>query len=102
MARAIYGPAFNPELTLKSLSYFGDGNLPTLPKDVQNRLIEVVRRSTCRVFRWSNAINRKLEPIEARSMKAIPLTAETEAIARRVIWFEEPRQALIDPIRFLA
>lgn len=42
-AKAIYGPAFNPELTLKSLSYFGDGNLPTLPKDVQNRLIEVVR-----------------------------------------------------------
>lgn len=35
-------------------------------------------------------------------MRTIPLTAETEAIARRVIWFEEPRQALTDPVRFLA
>lgn len=35
-------------------------------------------------------------------MKPIPLTRETEAIARRVIWFEPPAQALSDPIRFMA
>jgi hypothetical protein len=35
-------------------------------------------------------------------MKPIPLTAETEAIARRVIWFESPAEALADPIRFMA
>jgi len=35
-------------------------------------------------------------------MKPIPLTAETEAIARRVVWFESPAQALSDPIRFMA
>ncbi len=35
-------------------------------------------------------------------MKPIPLTPETEAVARRVIWFETPAQALADPIRFLA
>jgi hypothetical protein len=35
-------------------------------------------------------------------MKPIPLTAETEAIARRVIWFEPPAAALADPIRFMA
>ena len=35
-------------------------------------------------------------------MKPIPLTAETEAIARRVIWFEPPAEALADPIRFMA
>jgi hypothetical protein len=32
----------------------------------------------------------------------IPLTAETAAIAKRVIWFEPPAQALADPVRFLA
>jgi hypothetical protein len=35
-------------------------------------------------------------------MKPIPLNPETEAIARRVIWFEEPALALEDPIRFMA
>ena len=35
-------------------------------------------------------------------MKPIPLTPETAAIARRVIWFEAPAQALSDPIRFMA
>ena len=35
-------------------------------------------------------------------MKPIPLNAETEALARRVVWFEEPAEALEDPIRFMA
>jgi len=35
-------------------------------------------------------------------MKPLPLTPEVESIAKRVVWFEEPRQALADPVRFLA
>lgn len=35
-------------------------------------------------------------------MKPIPLNPETEAIARRVVWFEEPPDALADPVRFVA
>ena len=35
-------------------------------------------------------------------MKAIPLNPETEEIARRVIWFEPPSEALQEPIRFMA
>jgi hypothetical protein len=35
--RAVYGE-FNPIITLKALSYFGDGDLPGLPKEVQNTL----------------------------------------------------------------
>ena len=31
-------------------------------------------------------------------MKPIPLNPETEAVARRVVWFEEPAEALEDPI----
>jgi hypothetical protein len=35
-------------------------------------------------------------------MKAIPITPETLAVARRVIWFEPPETALSDPVRFMA
>lgn len=35
-------------------------------------------------------------------MIAIPVTPQTLEIARRVIWFESPAQALAQPIRFLA
>jgi Nucleotidyl transferase AbiEii toxin, Type IV TA system len=41
-AGALYGSAFNPQLTLKSLCYFGDGTLPTLPQDVRDRLVFAV------------------------------------------------------------
>lgn len=35
-------------------------------------------------------------------MNPIPLNNETAALARRLVWFEEPDQALADPVRFLA
>jgi hypothetical protein len=33
---------------------------------------------------------------------SIPLTPETAEIAKRVVWFEPPAQALADSVRFLA
>lgn len=36
--RAIYGSAFEPQITLKALTYFGDGDLPSLPAHFQRRL----------------------------------------------------------------
>ena len=35
-------------------------------------------------------------------MRPIPLTPDMERVARRVIWFEPPPEALADPIRFMA
>src|SRR5271167_293123 len=35
-------------------------------------------------------------------MISIPITAQTLDLARRIIWFEPPEQALAEPIRFLA
>jgi hypothetical protein len=35
-------------------------------------------------------------------MKPLPLAPELLEVAPRVVWFEEPRQALADPARFLA
>ena len=35
-------------------------------------------------------------------MKAIPLTPDLEAVARRIVWFEPPAEAVADPARFMA
>lgn len=35
-------------------------------------------------------------------MKTIPLTPETETLARRLVWFETPAEALADTFRFAA
>lgn len=42
-AGRLYGPSFNPEITLKALSYFDDGNLRELPDEVKLRLTAAVR-----------------------------------------------------------
>lgn len=41
--QAIYGHSFNPQITLKALSYFGDGDLAELSEAVKNRLVAAVR-----------------------------------------------------------
>jgi hypothetical protein len=43
-AQKLYGPGFNPEVTLKALSFFDDGNLQDLPKDLKQRLVDAVRQ----------------------------------------------------------
>ena len=35
-------------------------------------------------------------------MTPLPLTPEFQALARRIIWFDEPDVALADPVRFMA
>jgi len=35
-------------------------------------------------------------------MKPLPPTPELLAVARRVVWFKEPDEALADPVHFLA
>ena len=37
-AAALYGGQFNPLISLKALSYFGDGDLPSLPDEVKDLL----------------------------------------------------------------
>jgi hypothetical protein len=41
--RAIYGLQFNPEITLKALSFFDDGNLRRLPDALKERLATAAR-----------------------------------------------------------
>src|ERR1700739_2000670 len=42
-AGKIYGASFNPQITLKALSYFDDGNLRDLPEAMKLRLVTAVR-----------------------------------------------------------
>ena len=42
-AQALYGVSFNPEITLKSLSYFDDGDLRSLPEESKMRLVTAAR-----------------------------------------------------------
>lgn len=42
-ARAVYGNVFNALATLKALTYFEDGNLPSLPRPVKDRLRAAAR-----------------------------------------------------------
>ena len=37
-ATAVFGKRFNAMVALKALTYFGDGNLPSLPQTIQDRL----------------------------------------------------------------
>lgn len=43
-AEKLYGSSFNPEITLKALSYFEDGNLRELPTDMKFRLAGAVSK----------------------------------------------------------
>lgn len=42
-ARALYGPLFNPQITLKALTYFAEGNLQSLPREARDRLVHAVQ-----------------------------------------------------------
>jgi Nucleotidyl transferase AbiEii toxin, Type IV TA system len=42
-AQRLYGPTFNPQITLKALSFFDDGDLTRLPEDIKLRLATAAR-----------------------------------------------------------
>jgi hypothetical protein len=42
-AQRLNGSTFNPQITLKALSFFGDGDLRLLPEDVKLRLTMAAR-----------------------------------------------------------
>ena len=42
-AQSVFGPSFNPLLTLKALTYFDDGNLSTVPVSVRENLQKTVK-----------------------------------------------------------
>ena len=41
--QALYGESFNPQITLKALSYFEDGDLQKLPEETKSRLATAAR-----------------------------------------------------------
>lgn len=45
-ALALYGTDFHPMLTLKALAHYGDGDLPTVPAEIQSALRRAASRVT--------------------------------------------------------
>lgn len=43
-ARAVYGPKFDPSISLRALAYFGDGDVAQLSAGAQQRLAQAVAR----------------------------------------------------------
>jgi Nucleotidyl transferase AbiEii toxin, Type IV TA system len=42
-ARAVFGPEFNPQITVKALSYFDEGNVRDIPEEMKSRLAAAAR-----------------------------------------------------------
>ena len=59
--RAIYGMQFNPEITLKALSFFDDGNLRRLPEPLKARLAKAAREVDLERLPDSNDLKRDWE-----------------------------------------
>jgi hypothetical protein len=96
---AIYGRAFNPLITLKALSCFDDG--PSVPDQVRVRLERARPRSISRLCLGSTPTRHG--PRKAtNAMKPLPQSPKSLWVARRVVWFKEPEEALADPTHFLA
>jgi hypothetical protein len=64
-ASALYGKELNPMISLKALTYFGDGDLHELPTSVKERLLQAARDVTRipRRARVSSAITPRRVPI---------------------------------------
>ncbi len=74
-ARAIYGEQYNPALTLKSLTYFGDGDLPRLTTEQKRQLIEIASPqpfSLPDMPRVADRISPKWPPDKSRGRRGEP------------------------------
>lgn len=61
-AQQLYGAAFNPQITLKALSFFDDGNLRDVPADVKLRLVTAAREVDLDHLPGIERFTRRLDP----------------------------------------
>ena len=64
-ACVIYGPSFNPEQTLKALSFYGDGNLKLVTPQQKECLIQAVRAVD---LRHVSELEHRLTPIDQKGL----------------------------------
>lgn len=82
--QAIHGRQFNPQVSLKALSYFGDGDLATLPQATRDIITCAVRRVDPRRLPSVAPAAAATLPRD-RTVKPIPVTPELAEIARRLV-----------------
>ena len=97
-AEAIFGKGFNGALSLKALTYFEDGDLPNLRRDVRDKLREAA----------ASVDLRKLPLVSGKTWHqpgrraAMSHSDELRKVAKRVVWFKPPEETLNEPTLFLA
>lgn len=64
-ACVIYGPSFNPELTLKALSFYGDGNLELVTPQQKECLLQAVRTVD---LQHVSELEHRLTPIDRKGL----------------------------------
>ena len=101
-ARVIYGRVVQSARHPESPRLFDDGNVRRLPQAVKDRLVQQPALLISTACRSSPRRGGHQTTMGRMEMKPIPLTPETEALARRLVWFEEPVEALAEPARFIA
>ena len=97
--RIVYGRSFNPMITLKALSFFDD--VPSLPAECGSGYARRLMPSIRPAFPRSRLTSSGQTKTGTRH-EALTRTPALLNVARRVIWFKEPEEALADPVHFLA
>ena len=92
-AAAVFGPAFNPLLTVKALCFFADGDLATLPRDVCRRLLDAAIRGRPRAPAALRTVGRSSPGLVMLNPGA---RVELLRVAKRMVWFKSPEEALAD------
>jgi len=85
------------------VSFFGDLNLGQVAAREQlaeMKLRCLVARHRCHSVADTDGSHQA--PRRMNAMKPLPQTAALLAVAKRVVWFKEPADALADPVHFLA
>ena len=94
-AMGVYGPAFNPMISMRALTFFQDGDLYKLDPAVQKKLQNAVAETD-------------LDGLDPMPPGTLQNSAQGEGmrslsqVARRLIWWKEPEESLRDRLRLIA
>ncbi len=100
----MFGARFKPILTLKALTFYEKGDLEKVPAPVRRRLVEAVVRIDLNDCLYLN----QTPVCAARAVRLIPpVTSDVSKpslveVARNVIWFMPPHEALKNETPFLS
>jgi len=97
-ALRLYGATFNPQITLKALSFLATENLPLLPEDIKLRLATAAREVDLAHLPGIDKFSRQIDRDEATSYETYSShRANVGCRAKNIIWFEPPGAGAREP-----